>query len=214
MDGMFDYLQAVLLLTFAGLFIGRTIYARRVLKAPPITFSLRDRRNVLTVSFFVAMTVWFTLALIRALYPAVLFPPAVNTALFDSLATRIGGLAVIVLGLAGYVVAIVTLGQSWRVGDLRRRSQLVTHGIYSVSRNPIYFFMILFFFGVLLMDGTPMFLIFAVLLTLNAHYLIIEEEAWLAGHYGDAFQDYRAATGRYLTRPTKRGRAKRGVLPS
>lgn len=203
MDGMFDYLQAALLLTFVGFFIGRTIYARRVLKAPPITFSFRDRRNVLTVSFFVAMTVWFILALVHVFRSYVL-PPAFGMDLISAVGVRIGGFAVTVLGLVLYIIAIIALGESWRVGDPRRRVGLVTWGVYSLSRNPIYLSFILLYFGIFLLDGALVLLIFAVLLTVNIHYLIIEEEAWLAARYGAAFRDYRATTGRYLTRPAKR----------
>jgi protein-S-isoprenylcysteine O-methyltransferase Ste14 len=207
MARLFDCFQVVALLTLAGLFIGRSIYTYRTRKAPPITFRFKDRRNILTVSLFAAMTAWLIVALVCVFRPYDL-PSALSLELVGATGVRAGGLAVTVLGLALYVVAILALGESWRVGDPRRRVGLVTNGVYSLSRNPIYLSFMLLYFGVFLIDGALVLLIFAILLTLNVHFLIIEEEAWLAARYGAAFRAYRAATGRYLTRHRTPGAAR------
>jgi len=103
-------------------------------------------------------------------------------------------------GFVIYVIAIFTLADYWRVGDARKQNgTLVTHGIYAISRNPIYIFFILYFLGTFLINGILIFLIFTILMVLNAHYLILEEEKFLSESHGSAFQKYCAATGRYIT---------------
>jgi len=106
----------------------------------------------------------------------------------------------IILGLGIFLVAQATLGDSWRLGiDERHPGALVTHGIYRLSRNPLYLFFNLYFWGTFLLNGTGMFAIFAVLVTANLHYQILQEERFLAQVHGEPYRAYRARVGRYLT---------------
>jgi protein-S-isoprenylcysteine O-methyltransferase Ste14 len=158
---------------------------------------------MLALSLVTIMTAWVILVFIRVLQPQTQFRPLLgNIGLIDELAARIAGVALIVLGLVVYVSALVALGDSWRVGfDREKPGQLVTGGIYAISRNPIYVFFILYFIGTFLINGNLIFLIFTILIALNAHYLILEEEKFLPRVYGIAFRQYCQVTDRYFTRP-------------
>jgi protein-S-isoprenylcysteine O-methyltransferase Ste14 len=103
------------------------------------------------------------------------------------------------LGLVLFGLAFVSFGDSWRVGlDQRTPGALVTRGVFTVSRNPIYVFLDAWFVGIFLINGTLIFLIFAVPAVVFLHWQILQEEKFLLRLYGRPYQVYRAKTGRYL----------------
>ncbi|HER34383.1 MAG TPA: isoprenylcysteine carboxylmethyltransferase family protein [Halothiobacillaceae bacterium] len=80
-----------------------------------------------------------------------------------------------------------------------RASQLVTGGIYRLSRNPIYLGDALLLTGMACWWGQPLGLIALALFVLFIdRFQIRGEEAALARHFGDAFDRYRQRTRRWL----------------
>jgi protein-S-isoprenylcysteine O-methyltransferase Ste14 len=109
------------------------------------------------------------------------------------------GVLVILAGDAIFVWALISFGNSWRIGiDERSTGALVTNGIFAFSRNPIFAFIDLYCLGTFLMNGSLVFLAFAVVTILVLHYQIRQEEKFLAGRYGRAYQDYCRQAGRYF----------------
>jgi protein-S-isoprenylcysteine O-methyltransferase Ste14 len=105
---------------------------------------------------------------------------------------RVIGLAVAIAGLFGVIIARYTLGKSFSVRA--KATALVTHGIYSRIRNPIYVSGILLFFGVFLMLGYPqMLLIFVILIPLQV-VRARREAAVLEAEFGDEYREYRKRT--------------------
>jgi protein-S-isoprenylcysteine O-methyltransferase Ste14 len=105
---------------------------------------------------------------------------------------RVIGLAVAIAGLFGVIIARYTLGKSFSVRA--KATALVTHGIYSRIRNPIYVSGILLFFGVCLMLGYPqMLLIFVILIPLQV-VRARREAAVLEAEFGDEYREYRKRT--------------------
>lgn len=61
------------------------------------------------------------------------------------------GLLVISLGIVFFIVAAITMKNSWRVGiDKSTKSKLITEGIYRYSRNPAFVGFYLMFIGLFL----------------------------------------------------------------
>ena len=68
--------------------------------------------------------------------------------LMDSNFISILGLLVISLGIVFFIVAAITMKNSWRVGiDKSTKSKLITKGIYRYSRNPAFVGFYLMFIG-------------------------------------------------------------------
>jgi protein-S-isoprenylcysteine O-methyltransferase Ste14 len=203
MNSIFNYFQISVLFTFTLLFIARIIYMRRVKKTSAITFTLNSKEtsNILTVSMSAAICAFVAVLVIHVFHPEINFQPlALNILIVETVAAKVAGMVMVSVGLLIYIVAMFTLADYWRVGDAAKQTRtLVTRGIYSLSRNPIYIFFVLYFLGTFLINGILIFLIFTIMMALNAHYLIIEEEKFLLKSYGSAFQKYCAATGRYVT---------------
>jgi protein-S-isoprenylcysteine O-methyltransferase Ste14 len=107
-------------------------------------------------------------------------------------AVRILGMVLIVLGVVLWTVARFQLGASFAVKAEAR--QLVTRGLYSKIRNPIYVFGSWVFAGAILVFGKPVWLlIFVVLIPLQI-WRARKESAVLEAAFGEEYRRYRAGT--------------------
>jgi protein-S-isoprenylcysteine O-methyltransferase Ste14 len=102
------------------------------------------------------------------------------------------GIALMVVGLLGIGTARFQLGTSFSVTAQARH--LVTHGIYSKIRNPIYVFGALLFAGFILVLHRPflwlLFVVMIVVQIIRAH----REAQVLEAAFGDEYREYRRKT--------------------
>jgi len=105
---------------------------------------------------------------------------------------RIAGVVIGLPSLALFVLARIELGSSFSV---RPKAQtLVTHGLYSRIRNPIYVFGGLVAAGVLLYINKPRALwLFVALIPLQI-YRARQEEKVLEARFGSEYQQYKSRT--------------------
>jgi protein-S-isoprenylcysteine O-methyltransferase Ste14 len=102
------------------------------------------------------------------------------------------GLVLGLIGLAGVIVARYTLGRSFSI--VPKATALVTTGIYSRIRNPIYVSGMFFVAGLVLMMRRPALLaIFLVLIPMQI-IRARREAAVLEANFGDAYREYRKRT--------------------
>ena len=102
------------------------------------------------------------------------------------------GLILALLGVVGVIVARWTLGRSFSVTPQAR--QLVTHGIYSKIRNPIYVFGAVCITGVLLMIQLRYaWTWLGVVIVLQA-FRARKESHVLEAKFGDEYREYRKKT--------------------
>ncbi|MGB9467457.1 MAG: methyltransferase [Candidatus Acidiferrum sp.] len=105
---------------------------------------------------------------------------------------RIVGLVFMFLALAFLTVARFQLGNSFSVSPQAKK--LITHGIYSRIRNPIYAF------GTLVIAGLFLFLERPLLLLLLVPVVVLQitraraEARVLEEHFGEEYRLYRAST--------------------
>lgn len=107
-------------------------------------------------------------------------------------AVRIVGMCLLVVGFIFWTVARFQLGASFAVTAQAR--QLVTRGLYSKLRNPIYVFGSCVIAGAILLFTKPMgLLIFAVIIPLQI-WRAGKESAVLEAAFGEEYRKYRAGT--------------------
>ncbi len=76
---------------------------------------------------------------------------------------------------------------------------LVTTGIHSWTRNPIYLGLFALYLGVAIAVRSPWLLILALPLALGIRYgVVAREEAYLKGRFGRAYEDYKTGVRRWL----------------
>lgn len=131
---------------------------------------------------------------------------AANAWLTGSLAMPVGGaasLAAVLLGFAGLTLRV------WGVGLISASTmssmtlstdRLVTTGIYSLVRNPVYLGDLLLFTGYGLFLPLPLAIAFIAFHVVRSLRLVALEEVQLAARYGATYADYAARVPRLWPR--------------
>jgi len=105
---------------------------------------------------------------------------------------RIAGLALMLPALALLTLARLQLGNSFSLTPQARN--LVTHGIYSRIRNPIYFFGSFVFGGLFLFLERPYLLLLLVPVLILQIIRARAESRVLEERFGDEYRRYKAST--------------------
>jgi len=110
----------------------------------------------------------------------------------------------VVLGFIGdiiFAVAVVTMKDSWRAGIAEKdKTEMVTNGIYQISRNPVFLGFDCVYIGILLMFFNVPLLLFSVLAMAMLHLQILQEEQYLPGVFGQDYIEYQNKVCRYIGR--------------
>ena len=115
---------------------------------------------------------------------------------------RIVGCVVGILGDAVFVISVVTMKDSWRAGVSETdKTDLVTDGIYKISRNPAFLGFDLVYAGIFLMFFNWILFVVSLLATLIFHLQIVNvEEDFLKVTFGNDYLEYCKHVNRYLGR--------------
>lgn len=105
---------------------------------------------------------------------------------------HIAGLAIVVPSFLLFVLARVQLGNAFSVKA--KATTLVTMGLYSRIRNPVYFFGALMILGVIVWVSRPWMLLFYVVLIPVQVIRIRKEEKVLTEKFGEAYVEYKRKT--------------------
>lgn len=115
---------------------------------------------------------------------------------------RIAGACIGALGVAVFIISVITMRDSWRAGvPDKRETKLVMDGIYKISRNPAFLGFDLVYIGILLMFFS--FWLFAVsIVTVTMFHLQIVnvEEDFLISEFGEEYLNYKKHVCRYIGR--------------
>lgn len=112
---------------------------------------------------------------------------------------KITGLVLGHLSLLCIIIAQYNMRQSWRIGiDYENKTQLVTNGFFSLSRNPIYLSLLAGLVGMFLV--LPNAITFAVLF---AAYIVLHitmrlEEDFLQKQHGETYVRYKQKVRRLI----------------
>jgi protein-S-isoprenylcysteine O-methyltransferase Ste14 len=119
----------------------------------------------------------------------------------------LGGAALIIVGVALVVLARREFAQRGQPTDPGHpTSKVVTTGVFSVSRNPLYLGGICVLVGIALAANLPWVLVFLLPALVACHYILIApEERYLATKFGEEYRTYAASVHRWIGR-TRRPR--------
>ncbi len=114
----------------------------------------------------------------------------------------LGGAALIMLGVAFIILARRELTRQGQPTDPGRpTSRVVTTGVFSVSRNPLYLGVVCFSAGISLAVNLPWVLVLLLPSLVASHYVLIaREERYLAGKFGEEYRAYAATVHRWVGR--------------
>jgi protein-S-isoprenylcysteine O-methyltransferase Ste14 len=129
-----------------------------------------------------------------------LVPSSGREGVLEATAAKLLGALAMAAGLVVYGLALRAFGSSWRLGiDRDRPGELVTNGVFTRSRNPVYLGLELLAAGSFLVLGRLVLLLLALVFAIYFQRLVRREERFLVQHYGDKYTDYAARVARWWT---------------
>ena len=129
------------------------------------------------------------------LYPKMTLIPALKS--FPVLQWT--GLAIAATGVAFFIVAMLTMSDSWRAGiPDSDKTVFVQKGICRISRNPAFVGFDLMYIGLLLAFPNIIHLLFAIFPIVMLHLQIRQEEVFLRNTFGAEYEEYCRKVRRYI----------------
>jgi len=116
----------------------------------------------------------------------------------NSILVKIGW-AFLIISLILIWVAQSQMADSWRIGiDEKNKTKLVTKGLFSISRNPIFLGIMIANIGVLLVMPNAFTLLIISLSTISVNTQIRLEEEFLKREFGTEYSAYMNSVRRWL----------------
>jgi protein-S-isoprenylcysteine O-methyltransferase Ste14 len=188
---MAQYLAALMILLLLSAVISRVLLLRRT-GTQAMHFGKLDKTDFLIPP----VMLFYFYAVFAAAFG---WPLANRQRFFSSTVVAWVGVALCLVGVLILVLSLVSFGSSFRVGiDVDQPGQLVTSGIFAVSRNPIYVGFFVFLLGQLLVSPDWVPLIYLVAGTALFHRQVLREEGFMRQRYGQEYADYCRHVRRYV----------------
>ncbi len=117
---------------------------------------------------------------------------------FSSIILLADLLILFIPGLLILFTSIFQLGESLRVGLPEEETSLKTHGLFKISRNPIY--LSVFMLSIASCIYVPHWLnfVFLALTVIIHHQIVLGEEKFLKGKFNEQWVEYTKKVRRYL----------------
>jgi len=189
---MLQIFAIIILLIFYGVSMIKLIAQRRKgIQTIQLGIGSKDKKTLL-----VEKLLKFAFILIALIELASIL---LNTNSFFPGNIRIVGLALTFTGTLVFIIAMLTMRDSWRAGiPAKDKTEIVTSGIYSISRNPAFFGFDLTYIGFYLAFDNLLLLVATLFVITIIHLQILEEEKFLTYRFGEKYLEYKKRVGRYL----------------
>ncbi len=200
---MIDFLRYFLpvyfILYFGIAFVLKSVVvARRIGKNPLVLPQDDSAYGLIGLYFKLTLIAMFVYVVAYAFFPGWHddFLPITQ---LDKPTVQYIGLAFLIISLAWTVIAQGHMKNSWRIGiDTDTKTELVTSGLFSISRNPIFFGMILSLAGLFLTTPNALTFLFLILGYVLIQIQIRLEEEFLTKEHGQTYSDYKRKVRRLI----------------
>jgi protein-S-isoprenylcysteine O-methyltransferase Ste14 len=184
------------LVYFLFAFVIRTIITAKQIGKNPLVFPKDDSAYALLgfyFKIFIVVLFAFTLAYGCSHSVYVYMSKIQNSYMLAA------GACVWIFALVWTLIAQKQMSKSWRIGiDAAEKTELVTTGLFSYSRNPIFLGMLLSLLGLLLTVPDAFTLMFFVVGFILMDVQIRLEEEYLQRMHGSAYSNYKEKTRRWI----------------
>jgi protein-S-isoprenylcysteine O-methyltransferase Ste14 len=188
---MAGILAALTLLLIVAL-VGARVLMLRGRGVEAMAFGRIDKKDFLIPPFALF---YFYLVFAAAFH----LPSVSRQAFFTFAAASWIGVGLCLAGGVLLLLSLMSFGRSFRVGiDPQHPDRLVTRGIFTVTRNPIYVAFALVLLGEFLTFPNWILLLYLVAASGLFHRQVLREEEFLRQHYGPEYADYCRRVRRYL----------------
>ena len=189
---IFRIFALLIMILFYSIYFGKMIIQKRQgIKTRQL--GKGKNQNVRTIEILISIA---TLIII----PIQLISIILNLTLLDN-KIRFIGFLVGILGDILFLIAIITMKNSWRAGiPSEDKIEFVSNGIYKISRNPAFLGFDLMYIGITLLYCNVLTIVFSLFAIIMLHFQILEEEKYLKKTFGEKYLTYKNKVCRYIGR--------------
>lgn len=182
------FILGIFYLAYFGKMLGQR---KKGIQTNQLGVGKKKRRTMYTERILRTITTVIVLVIIVSIY--------LNTTLISNRIVRYLGVLLIGIGTGVFIAAMITMRDSWRAGIPQgEKLQIVTKGIYRVSRNPAFLGFDLTYIGATIAYGNVALLLFSMVAIIMMHLQILEEEKYMETTFGGEYLTYKNRVGRYL----------------
>ncbi len=174
------------------------IVAKRIGKNPLVLPKDDSAYGLIGLYFKIILLAIFTYVIAFAFFPSWYdnFLPIIS---LNRLSIKYIGLGLLAAALIWTVIAQGNMKNSWRIGiDTETKTELVTTGLFGLSRNPIFFGMILCLLGLFLTTPNVFTMLFLILGYILIQIQIRLEEDFLTKEHGQYYISYKRNVRRLI----------------
>ena len=174
------------------------IVAKRIGKNPLVLPKDDSAYGLIGLYFKLTLIAMFVYVLAFAFFPAwhTYFLQIIQ---LDNSTIKYIGLTLLLIALLWTVIAQGHMKNSWRIGiDTETKTELVTTGLFGLSRNPIFFGMILSLVGLFLVTPNALTALFLILGYVLIQIQIRLEEEFLGKEHGQEYINYKQKVRRLI----------------
>lgn len=193
------FLPVYFLLYFFILVVYKAIVVGKQIGKSPIVLTTDDSAYGL-IGFYVkvAMLLLAVYIGVFSLFPLV-YEYFMPIKVLENETLRVAALIISTISLVWIVVSQNHMRQSWRIGvDLQNKTELITDGVYKISRNPIYIGMMVTIVSLFLITPNVVTLILSLLTIVLIQIQVRLEEEYLHKMHGQDFLNYKQKVRRFL----------------
>ncbi len=149
------------------------------------------------VSLFI-MHVWM-FEISKPVFHLSILPKALSELVVESFLLQVAGIVFMSLSLFILIATLISFKNSLRYGmNSNNLGELVTNGIFAVSRNPFFISIELLLIGNSLFFPSLFLIGFAIAAIVSIHFFILKEEKFMLNNYGREYEDYQKKVRRYF----------------
>lgn len=190
-DTVFQHLATLILILFYSIYFGKMIIQRnKGIVTDQMGRGKKGRKLFLTELFLKIAT--YSIFMVEII-------SIVLNSTHSFLPLKILGISLGMIGVTIFGIAVFTMQDSWRAGIPEKdKTELVTKGIFSISRNPAFLAFDLIYLGVLFCFFNWVLLVFTLWAIIMLHLQIKQEEKFLSSIFKEEYAVYMQHTKRYF----------------
>ncbi|KAA2223153.1 methyltransferase family protein [Chryseobacterium sediminis] len=186
------FIPLYFILFFTISFVGISYkVAKQIGKNPNVLPKDGSAYGLVGLYFKIILFALFIYAMFLSFFPEDVFS-ACKISFLEDITVQYIGFIVMILALIWVITAQIQMKNSWRIGiDNTTKTELVTHGLFRYSRNPIFLGMTISLVGFFLVIPTVIALMFLLIGSILMQIQIRLEEEYLMKEHGQIYTAYK-----------------------
>ena len=192
-------LFAYLILYFLLVFVLRSVLLWRKTGINPLTFNKTDDAHGFNGKVFTLISILELIVVGIYAFKSEWYKYLLPFWYIENSTLQNFGWALLLLSLIVVWISQTQMANSWRIGiDEKNKTQLVTKGLFSISRNPIFLGIMIANIGLFLIIPNAFTLLIISLSTLSINTQIRLEEEFLKQEFGNDYLEYAKKVRRWI----------------